>query len=413
MSKKISALLLIALLLISLVPIYIFEYELGPRNSFKIRTGKYPIKRSERFANKLLSTVHEQATVVPFFPRINRRQPLPPLESLVKFTDDPNGNKTIIGDVSDLLDFAIIGFAKCGTSTMMAYLHQPPLSTVFQHERCDVGYDLPGKLVPALYKTLTKTKDTLLGIKCPRNIDDSMNNFSIFFPKTKFIIALRHPVQWFQSLYNFRINNEGRELPDPNLLTGGHIAGCKGVFANRVLYHFMLARLGKTPLDETELSLVLGKATKTDIHDFYDRLLVNTGNKVFLYHVEQLPSAAEGVLPERFVTDLTNFLGLQTNNESFLGNSINRWIPGKKLENEAVKKYRDSLKINICDARYQPLRTVLTENGRISAQWFREYFLHSPDVVVPSGTSFDMLMDKWAVDPCLNKQELDNWLGTT
>jgi hypothetical protein len=74
------------------------------------------------------------------------------------------------------------------------------------------------------------------------------------FPHTKFIVGLRHPVHWFQIFYNFRVNNEGA-LPDPFLLSGAYIDRCKGVYANRVRYHFLLARLGKTPLqDKEELS---------------------------------------------------------------------------------------------------------------------------------------------------------------
>jgi hypothetical protein len=44
---------------------------------------------------------------------------------------------------------------------------------------------------------------TLIEIKCPLNLDDSMINFSTYFPHTKFITALHHPVNWFQSVYVF------------------------------------------------------------------------------------------------------------------------------------------------------------------------------------------------------------------
>lgn len=360
----------------------------------------------------------EPNRTVPFVPRIQRRNPLPSLESLVattiargstasnSITNNESKTSSIVGDVSDMLDFAIIGFAKAGTSTMMEYLNQPPISIVFQEEQCHIGYDKPAKLIPKLHRTLSNAKTTtnvsdttpLIGIKCPRNIDDSMINFSTYFPYTKFIIALRHPVYWFQSMYNFRIHNEGIPLPHPNLLLTGHISGARGVFANRVRYHHMLGRLGKTPLrEERELSLVFYNSTKLDIQVFYNNLLLNTGNKIFLYHMEQLPPSTLGMLPPSFVTDLSNFLGLQTN---LPRHSIRRWIPGKIFPSKELR-YRESLKIDICDEEYRPLRNVLVENGKISAQWIREYFLKSPDVVTPSGTSFNYLMDQWSIDPCV------------
>jgi hypothetical protein len=318
-----------------------------------------------------------------------------------------------------LLDFSIIGFAKAGTITMMEYLNQPPISIVFQQEHCHIGYDRPEVLAPELYHALWKAQltstfstntratatttatATLIGIKCPRNIDDSMINLSTYFPHTKFIIALHHPVHWFQSIYNFRVHNEGVPLPHPNLLQHGHDTGAKGVFANRVWYHHMLGRLGKTPLiEERELSLVFHNAMNLDIHVFYNNLLVNTGNKIFLYHVVQLPPSTVGKLPQSFVTDISNFLGLDSTALQ-LRNEIRQWIPGKKFSSLELKQ-REALKINICDDEYRTLRDVLVQNGKISAQWIRDYFLHSPDVAIPSGKAFYYFMEKWSLDPCLD-----------
>ena len=38
-----------------------------------------------------------------------------------------------------LLNFAIIGFPKCGTSTLMHYFHQNKEVQIFKEERCDLG----------------------------------------------------------------------------------------------------------------------------------------------------------------------------------------------------------------------------------------------------------------------------------
>jgi hypothetical protein len=69
---------------------------------------------------------YEERPSVPFLAGMTRRFPLPPIDSLLNITNNVTGKAfraTIIGDVSDLLDSAVIGVAKCGTSTMMEYLN--------------------------------------------------------------------------------------------------------------------------------------------------------------------------------------------------------------------------------------------------------------------------------------------------
>lgn len=69
---------------------------------------------------------YEERPSVPFLAGMTRRFPFPPIDSLLNITNNVAGKAfraTIIGDVSDLLDFAVIGVAKCGTSTMMEYLN--------------------------------------------------------------------------------------------------------------------------------------------------------------------------------------------------------------------------------------------------------------------------------------------------
>ena len=76
---------------------------------------------------------YEERPSVPFLAGMTRRFPLRPIDSLLNITNNVTGKAfraTIIDDISHLLDFAVIGVAKCGTSTMMEYLNQPPLSFV-------------------------------------------------------------------------------------------------------------------------------------------------------------------------------------------------------------------------------------------------------------------------------------------
>jgi hypothetical protein len=433
--KYVSRAIGVIVFITALFQLYIYEH-------FKMKRYHvlFDFKRSLAARNEVTSSKtwtvslssaespYEERPSVPFLAGMTRRFPLPPIDSLLNITNNVTGKAfraTIIGDVSDLLDFAVIGVAKCGTSTMMEYLNQPPLSFVFQGERCAVGAKTPERMIPALYRVATEYdrnrtgssgrtgregRHTLIGIKCPSAISESMVAFSKRFPHTKFIVGLRHPVHWFQSFYNFRVNNEGA-LPDPLLLSGAYIDGCKGVYANRVRYHFLLARLGKTPLqDKEELSLVFNSSDEVEqIHFFNHDLIENLGQKVFLYHVEQLSdyddrASTSGVisnnthtsLSESFIKDLSNFLGL----DQTLHPLAKRIVPGRKHEDETLQAYRNSLKIDICDSIYKPLREILVEHGKTSAVWIRNYFLLNKDVFVPSGKAFDLLMDNWSIDPC-------------
>lgn len=89
----------------------------------------------------------------------------PPLTSIV---EDSN----VTGDASWLLNFAIIGFPKCGTSTMMSYLAGNE-TQVPQWEICDLGYNKPGRYIQKLHEEFTSKHQqggaiVQHGVKCPR-----------------------------------------------------------------------------------------------------------------------------------------------------------------------------------------------------------------------------------------------------
>ena len=61
--------------------------------------------------------------------------------------------------------------------------------------------------------------------------------------------------------------------------------------------------------------------------------------------------------------------------------------------------------MDICDDEYAPVREVLVEQGKDAAEWIRNYFLKSDDVVVSSRTEFLKLLDKWGEDPCIGQKK--------
>lgn len=105
------------------------------------------------------------------------------------------------------------GFPKTGTSTLMFYLRNHSESIfIFPDERCELAWNQHVPLLKDLYKEYQPK--LLMGIKCPSNleVDLALKNYNKFFPATKFIVGVRHPVHWFESFYNFRITNVSSKL---------------------------------------------------------------------------------------------------------------------------------------------------------------------------------------------------------
>mmetsp|Transcript_16958 Transcript_16958/g.23992 ORF Transcript_16958/g.23992 Transcript_16958/m.23992 type:complete len:237 (+) Transcript_16958:357-1067(+) len=176
----------------------------------------------------------------------------PPITEMISINRD-NDTATITSDISSLLDFAIIGFAKAATSTLLQDLS--PYTSTPREEVCNmVVGDIP-ILVNDLYTLSNEVDGKRLprGIKCPQDIssDASIQNFATYFPRTKLIIGIRHPLYLFESLYNFRILQGYKVLPT-NKLTNRCIPGSQGVCAWRTNIADFLARMGKTPMIDEE-----------------------------------------------------------------------------------------------------------------------------------------------------------------
>lgn len=150
--------------------------------------------------NLWLGEVHPLPTSIVSFASETSIRPLPstkrpPLDSIVQ-------GWNVTGDPSFLLDFAVIGFPKCGTSSIMFHLKNHPQVRMFSDERCDMGYNQHVKLIRDLYTNMSGPNDdryTRRGLKCPMDLENTqlaMRNYQQFFPKTNYIVGIRHPVLW-------------------------------------------------------------------------------------------------------------------------------------------------------------------------------------------------------------------------
>lgn len=163
-------------------------------------------------------------------------QKIPQLNELI---DDGGAGWNIQSDVRWMLDFAVIGFPKCGTTTMLKYLQTDGLWTA-PKEWCELGWNRSAPLLRKLYNhqlegDVLHNEHVKKGMKCPSDVENpnSLDNFGWFFNTTKFIVGVRHPVLWFQSFYNFRLS-QGVEIQSSDGMTGACFSGMQSVWYVRI-----------------------------------------------------------------------------------------------------------------------------------------------------------------------------------
>lgn len=318
----------------------------------------------------------------------------PPLSSLIETGLDGAPASVRRGvNVSSLLDFAVLGFPKCGTTTLMQSLDTPADAAVVQNERCGLGNDNVAKLVYQLVEGDSLPRDPTVkrGIKCPKDLESAsaLRNLAKYFPRTKLIVTVRHPVLWFQSFYNFRVKNtfsvRRQVMPPTKRMIGGQ-AICRraqNVCTDRAKFHTYLAHMAKTPLSSLEeMELLQPGWNKNEI--------VRITAKLFLMDVSQLGDKNQTRL-DKFREDLRSFTGLEGEVR----------IESAKIVAEEVipQKIRKQM-IDICSSENNLVRQVLMKHARKASKWIISYLLKSPDVVVSSRDHFIELIRLWEYDPC-------------
>ncbi|KAL7533118.1 hypothetical protein ACHAWF_004346 [Thalassiosira exigua] len=292
-----------------------------------------------------------------------------PVRSYNTFLDNPG------------LDFAVIGFAKTGTSFLLHQLKNHPEIYMDPNEFCKISEKNGDRhMMEWLQNVRAQTKHLSTseaprkyGIKCP-TIIASMNAFdnsAKTSSDTRLVLGLRHPVRWFESFYNYRVR--------------GHY------------------KYGRNETIPTPFKLANGKRSWKHVSTFFARYDVYMRNlrlhkeavspnpfKVFAYHTEQLgdEDKARGA---QFQADLKEYLGLNTPLMDF------DQAPKK---NSAAGRQRRPETIDICEPRYRGLRKELVKGGRKTGKWIRDRFMKSPDVFVSDKENFRSILETWGEDPC-------------
>ena len=304
--------------------------------------------------------------------KFSNRTTKPPLRNYIQ-------GKNITGDVNWLLSFSIVAFPKCGTSSLMAYLRNQTESIyMFDDERCELGWKQEVNLVWHLHANYRP--GIQMGIKCPRDleVDIAMENYRRYFPNTKFIIGVRHPVLWFESFYNHRIQNEF-PMPPANRLIGSCKMPSKGVCTDRADFARSLQNIEPSrPVMLYEVSQLYDDSTR---------------------HHHRIGSSIEKDedRAETFRRDLQDYLQLDVP----LRGKIVHVKPGRKAMSPEHQQQLDSKKINICDDEHKELRSRLQQHATESATWIESVYLKNPNVHVSSRKYFLQLLSSWHDDPCI------------
>jgi hypothetical protein len=289
------------------------------------------------------------------------------------------------------LDFLIAGFPKCGTTSLLYAFKDHKETEVVDTELCALAEAdfSEGQVFDELDHELSRlSRDSSVkrGIKCPVSLSTShsLERLDAHSPDAKLLIGVRHPVEYFQSYYNYRIteiydNNLSVDtIPPIDSLIGS--SEWMGVSTDSARFDLYLKQLAKTEMSLEEFEDMAGRP----------HLAVKPNRfRIFLYSLSQM----EDETVERkqsFTEQMQNFLGLvepfpvitQRNKNHFIGDNAHKET------------------IDICDDKFAEVRTVLVKQGAETQRWIREEFMHSHDVVVANHDHFLEMLDTWSVDPC-------------
>lgn len=300
------------------------------------------------------------------------------------------------------LDFAVVGFPKCGTTSLMQLFSQNNQTAMHNGEKCyKTGSDEEmkrlfqelGELVPAKFNS-TPAARILRGFKCPTNIVnvDGLHKMKEYKNDTKLIVGIRHPVRWFESFYNFRvlqylIGVHNQKPPNPQTLIG---RGKSYLQLNTDLGRFELSlmQLGKTELNTTDLSALAERG----------RRVIQSPFPVFIYTVEQLEDGSNQ--EEAFRKDLQMYLQLQHPFEKIPRSNAASDRKNVFDEKNATMPFQP---IDICEEQHENVRKELVKHGKATAGWILHHFINHPDVMIGGNDDeFRKVVQSFVTDPCLS-----------
>ena len=293
------------------------------------------------------------------------------------------------------LDFAIIGFAKTATSLLHGILANHSQVIMYDDEFWGDGYGLRQWLNKT---TAIKTQQTPTrrGIKCPRIVKETARLDQLLNNTSRVIVGVRHPVHWFESLYNYRIWKKHEKKRFKNQPTMKFLHNNRtdwlGLSTGAARFDLYLKQLGKVPLTYHEkfnlklINNVHGIMGTTSHHKEHPL-------KVFLYSIEQIKDS-----------NVQRRLQFQETLQQFL--NLDSPLPQRDIAEPKVNvnKFEHSENIDICDENYADIRNTLVWQGKHASDWIRNKFMKSEDVVVSDVDFMNENLERWGADPCESKE---------
>lgn len=364
-----------------------------------------------------------------------------PKDGRPSIDDILDGQGNIVGDPQKLLDVAIIGFGKTGTTTVMNWLSQHSRIHMYPTEIYDLADSRPAQFIQKLYMlpvgdNLIRGYKSPMDLTLPHVVQDYLRRY---WSATKLIVGIRHPVRWFESLYNFRIQNlkagfNVSNFPKPDQCIGPCTEHSMNTCTAKGEFALFLRNLGKTLLPPTTTNA--GTATTITFADpnngndnvtRVEKIMYRVAkmgipaglhympNPVFLFDVQQLADTNQ-TRAAALRYDLSRFVGLQpreheqdqnTNeSSSLLSKQIPHSKPGK-FRSPARQVELDAHKMDICHPAHLLLRRDLMRMARTSSLWIRRYFipvqqqqLQQRKITISSPDYFVRLLEDWMYDPC-------------
>lgn len=314
----------------------------------------------------------------------------------------PNRRRLVVGESQNepnlnenLVDVFIAGFPKTGTTSLLAGLAKHKDVSVVEQEYCRImstAFDDEEEKTAMEAMVKRMPTETLHAIKCPVGLATQvgLRRLAKHSPHAQVIVGLRHPVWFFQSFYNYRVTElynkgiVGANVPPAETLID-HNAWL-GVSTHQARYEFFLGHLaqGSTGQDNSPPSRIEA-----------------TNFQVLLYTLEGMKEQ-ESPRSKAQESDLASFLELDEKVK----------IPHEN-KNHFVGDKAHPETIDICQARYNMLRSVLVQNGNVSQAWIRDVFLPSAGVTVGDKEQFLREIETWQTDPCVQRRHGISWLKNT
>jgi hypothetical protein len=342
------------------------------------------------------------------------------------------GNNNATNSLCDSFQFAVSGFAKCGTSTMTYWLHNHPeiampkrelhwmrgrpekvASVIEEHakqkqkqQQTSIQSSPSGVRLHSPRTTLTKGYRYPHDIQFPRVLDF----YRTTCPTTKHIVLLRHPLLWFESLYNYRIlGGESWAIrhDDPNALHGSICDWDPAmVCLEHSAFHRHLAKLAKTDMtDPHELDLLSWFGKNNDFVQDDDVTRRNRfDNPILLVEMSQLKASEPDHYKQQLAHDLKEYLGLETPLDPLPPSRNSATQLQEQILPEQSRSRQQKQTIDICSADFSEVHSKLMQVSRNASQWIRGYFAQTPQVCTSSPEHFDHLISEWMKDPCQERR---------